>query len=231
MRVTGGRFVGLRLISPKGPPIRTTLDHIRQAIFHILGNRIVGAKVLDLFSGSGALGIEAFSRGAAHVTFVDRSYFAIQAIQENLQLISEAIVREKAQQEVKPLTGQGPFQAQEILTPFYEVMRSDAAAAIRKLKRDPHAVFDVVLLDPPYGRGLARKSLNALAQYAIVCQSGLVVAEHDKRESLPPYVSGSPIHSERDTPKEGAPDSVVCRLKVVRRQRYGDTQLTIYLRQ
>ena len=71
MRVTGGQFLGRHMESPKGPAVRTTMDHVRQAIFNLLGNRVAGAHLLDLFSGSGALGIEALSRGASQVTFVD----------------------------------------------------------------------------------------------------------------------------------------------------------------
>lgn len=202
MRVTSGFLKGLSLKAPKGPPIRTTLDHVRQAIFNLLGERVKGVKVLDLFSGSGALGIEAFSRGASQVTFVDRSYFCSQAIQENIQAVSDTVSD-------ADLPEAGRRVSEGCLT----VLRADAIAAIRKLARAGE-VFHLVLLDPPYGHRLARKSLNALLDYAILGFEGLVVAEHDKRDPLPDVVSG----------KEG-------RLALQRRQRYGDTALSIYEKQ
>ena len=191
MRVTGGELVGRRLQMPKGPSIRPTLEHVRQALFNLVGSRIRGAKVLDLFSGSGALGIEALSRGAAEVTFVDRSFFCIQAIEANLTSLSLDSLRP---------------------TPF-TLLRTDAITAIRRLSRE-EVPFDLVLLDPPYGKHLARKSLNALGRYAIVSKSGLVVAEHDKRDPLPPSIQGKEVS-----------------LFLQRTERYGDTVLTIYQRQ
>ena len=188
MRVTGGQLVGRQLQMPKGPEIRPTLDHVRQAFFNLIGNRVEGAQVLDLFSGTGALGIEALSRGAAHVTFADRSFFCIQAIQSNLS---------------------GLAIPQENVT----IIRAEILTAIRRLRREG-AALDLVLLDPPYGQHLARKSLNALAQYAIVSRTGWVVAEHDKRDPLPEQV-----------------EVKGCRLVLFRRERYGDTALTIYERQ
>lgn len=185
MRITAGEFAGRVIQAPKGPLIRPTLDHVRQALFNLLGTHVQGARVLDLFSGSGALGIEALSRGAAEVTFVDRSFFCIQAIEANLQTLSVAPSR-------------------------FNLIRAQALTAIRRLARE-EATFDLALLDPPYGHGLVRKSLNALLQYAILSAAGLVVAEHDKRDSLPPQLEG----------KNG-------RLILKRRQRYGDTVLTFY---
>ena len=176
---------------PKGPPIRPTLDHVRQAIFNVIGPRIIGNRVLDLFSGSGALGMEALSRGAGHVTFVDRSTFCVQAIEANLEAL---------------------FPSSPNPPPF-TVLRAEALTAIRRLGRS-ETPFDLVLLDPPYGRHLARKSLNDLTQYAIVAMAGLVVTESDKRDPLPPQMEG----------KEG-------RLVLQRRCRYGDTAVTIYQRQ
>ena len=190
MRVTGGEFAGRLIQAPKGPAIRPTLDHVRQALFNLVGARITGAKVLDLFAGSGALGIEALSRGAAHATFVDRSFFCAQAIEANLQSLGC---------QVDP-------------TPF-TLIRAEVLTAIRRFKRETQ-LFDLILLDPPYGKHLARKSLNALGDYAIVGQLGLVVAETDKRDSLPEQIRG----------KEA-------KLFLQRSVRYGDTALSFYSRQ
>ena len=157
----------------------------------MLGERVRGARVLDLFSGTGALGIEALSRGAAQVTFVDRSYFCVRAVEQNLETVS--------------LTTLEP--------PPFEIHRAEILTGIRKLARQ-EAVFDLVLMDPPYGHHLVRKSLNALIQYAMVAPLGLVVVEQDKRDSLPPQVEGKGFW-----------------LTLARRQRYGDTVVALYERQ
>lgn len=177
---------------PKGPSIRPTLDQVRQALFNLLGERVREARVLDLFSGTGALGMEALSRGAAEVTFVDRSSFCTAAIGGNLAGLSSGL--------------EGDARRVRIL-------RAGAVQAVKRMAREGR-LFDLVFLDPPYGRGEVRISLNALARYAIVRLSGLVVAEQDKRDPLPALVEGPS-----------------CRLVLGRHSRYGDTVLAFYERQ
>ncbi len=213
MRITGGRFSGRRLEHPKGPPIRTTQDRIRQNLFNLLADRVEGARVLDLFAGSGALGIEAFSRGAKEVTCVDRSGFAIRAIQENLKTleIGTGYQNRKSVPGTKirdryPVPGSHPNPV--------TVIRSDAIQLLRRLHQRKAPPFDLVLLDPPYGRVWARKTLNALGRYAILSASGVVVVEHAKQDPLPSQI-----------------DEEASRLVSQRQERYGDTALTIYQRQ
>lgn len=195
MRITAGKHVGRTVAPPKGPRIRPTQDHVRQALFNILGARIQGARVLDLFAGSGALGIEALSRGAAHATFVDRSGFCVAAIEANLKNLISVPGTERA------------------IGTWYRVstlVKADVLSAIRKLAVRGQS-FNLVLLDPPYSKDLARKTLIALCQGAIVSQSGWVVVESAKRDPLPPAFkeSGS-------------------RLVMQRVEKYGDTALTFY---
>ncbi len=191
MRITGGQWAGLPLQRPKGPAVRSTLDHVRQALFNILAEKVREAKVLDLFSGSGALGIEALSRGAAHVTFVDRSPFCIQAIRANLEALSLAALH----------------------PPPFTLHRMEALTAIRRLGKEGK-LFDLILLDPPYGRGWVRISLLALIRCAIVTPTGIVVVEQEKRDPLFPRIEA----------QEG-------RLTLQRHQRYGDSVLAFYLGQ
>lgn len=186
MRVTGGTLAGRILETPKGPRVRPTQDRVRAALFNILGDRVENARVLDLFAGSGAMGIEALSRGASHVTFVDRSPFSVRTSQENLRLFAAGSGRD------------------------FRVIRSDAVSAIRKLAGES-ALFDLVILDPPYGQELAKISLIALGRYAIVSPSGWVIAEHDKRDSLPAGIGGKQR-----------------RFVSQRIERYGDTALTFF---
>ena len=94
MRVVAGTFRGRRLVAPPGDATRPTSDRVREALFSVLGPQVHGARVLDLFAGSGALGIEALSRGAAAAVFVDRAPAAIKAIRANLSALGiEADVR------------------------------------------------------------------------------------------------------------------------------------------
>src|SRR5919112_6803420 len=94
MRVIAGTYGGRRLQAPPGTDTRPTADRVREALFSILGERVDGARVLDLFAGSGALGIEALSRGAAEATFVDSAAPAIRAIRANLEALgAQAEVR------------------------------------------------------------------------------------------------------------------------------------------
>ena len=187
MRITGGRYASRPLTLPKGPRIRPTQDQVRQALFNILGDRLEGARLLDLFAGSGALGIEGLSRGASHATFVDRSGFCIRAIETSL----------------KNLFGQAAWEVSTLV-------KADALSAIQKLA-EKNKKFDLVLLDPPYGPDSARKALSALCRYAIVSETGWVVAEQDKRTVFPPDL-------------EGPADRIVLQ----RLETYGDTALAFY---
>ena len=194
MRIIGGKFSGRIIEAPKGPRLRPTQDQVRAALFNILGERVAGARVLDLFAGSGAMGIEALSRGAAHVTFVDRSPFCARTIEANL----------------KNLMGSDPRNGARINPGTVRVLRSDVLSVIPKLTAQSRQ-FDLVILDPPYGGDWARKALLALGRCAIVSPTGWVIAEHDKRDSLPAEIDGE-----------------IRRFVSQRLERYGDTALTFF---
>mgnify|MGYP001385341186 CR=1 FL=1 len=163
MRITSGKFKSRMIKAPGG--IRPTLDNVRKAIFDILGGSVTGAKVLDLFSGSGALGLEALSRGAKSCIFVDNSRVSVKAIKDNL----EALALES--------------------TAVAEVVYADSLATIEKLSRD-HAKFGLIFLDPPYYEELAKKSLSLLAAYDILAETGVAVIEHSKHDGPLPPLSG-----------------------------------------
>jgi 16S rRNA (guanine966-N2)-methyltransferase len=150
MRVTGGEARGVRLRALRGQEVRPTSDVARKAIFDVLGSTVRGARVLDLFAGSGALGIEALSRGAAEAVFVDVSRDACAAVLANL--------------EAARLRGRGV------------VRRADA---VRWLSRQAAEPFDLVFLDPPYARGLGfvARVLGKLASGGWVRAGGTVVVE------------------------------------------------------
>jgi len=122
MRVIAGRFKGRRLKAPTWEGVRPTSDKLRETLFNILAPRVEGARVLDGYAGTGAIGIEALSRGAAHVSFVERDGRAVSLIQSNLAACG---------------VEQG-----------YTIHRGDVASVLRQLPKN--ATFDLVLLDPPY---------------------------------------------------------------------------------
>jgi len=155
MRVVAGRYGGRRLVAPPGSATRPTSDRVREALFSVLGAAVEGARVLDLYAGSGALGIEALSRGAASAVFVDRSARAIAAIRTNLEALD--------------------IEA--------EVRRMEARAALRTAPARADA-YDLVFLDPPYRRAgeLGRELSEALP--AVLAPGARVVSESDRREPL-----------------------------------------------
>jgi len=141
MRIVAGTFRGRPLVAPKGQSTRPTADRTRQAIFNMLEHAhwspgLAGLRVIDLYAGSGALGIEAISRGAAFCLFLDRADAARAAIRANAESLA--------------------------LGPQARTDRRDAAAPGRRAPGDG-AQFDLAFLDPPYGAGLAETSLAALA--------------------------------------------------------------------
>ena len=154
MRVIGGQLGGRRLVAPRGRDTRPTSDRVREALFSILGS-VDGERVLDLFAGSGALAIEALSRGAAAATLVDTSPTAVAAIRRNLSSLG--------------LTA--------------EVRRQPATAYLERA-RTTERQYDLVFLDPPYRQAsvLGRELSAALAP--VLSQAARVVVESDRRAAL-----------------------------------------------
>lgn len=161
MRIISGSARGRKIGTPRGTRVRPTSDRVKEAIFNVLNSlkgSIEGAQVLDLFAGTGNLGIEALSRGAAHVVFVDSHKESAAQVKKNLEETS--------------------FSAGA------EVILLDSVKAIAFLARK-NRHFDLVFLDPPYSMSLAEKALRALADEDILDDSSLIVAETDSREQLP----------------------------------------------
>lgn len=167
MRVIAGRLGGRRLKAPRGRDTRPTTDRVREALFSMLAD-MQGARVLDLFAGTGALGIEALSRGAAHVVFVERSSAALVALRANLADL-----------------GIGAEQT--------EVRAGEALAALRTA-RERDETYDLVFVDPPYER--ARELGEALAGIlpGLLAPGARVVVEADRRN---PAELGLPVAAHR----------------------------------
>src|SRR5579863_972004 len=154
MRLSGGDRARQGVSAPKGRKTRPTAAKVREAMFGALGRRVEGARVLDLFAGSGALGFEAMSRGAASVVFVDNDGAAAFVIRRNaLRLIDDE--------------------------DRWRIMPMHAMRALRTLR----GTFDVVLIDPPYDRG-ASEELAQLMQRGLLAPDGIVVVEHRSKQTL-----------------------------------------------
>lgn len=160
MRITGGSRKGFRLISPKSKNIRPSSDYIRQAIFNLIGHNLSQKRVLDLFSGTGILGIEALSRGAEYVCFVDNSSESLRIIMDNLQKTG---FKKKASLVKRDLTKRKSF----------------------RLK----GKFDIVFIDPPYEKMLLKKTLEIMPVHLILNEKALVIARTSKREELPHFIN------------------------------------------
>ena len=170
MRITGGEYKGTPIKAPLGGRTRPTSDKVREAMFSVLGD-ISGARVLDLFAGSGALAIEALSRGAAHAVLIEKESAAVAAIRLNL---------EKAGLLAKS-----------------RIVRADFRSALKKLGRDGET-FDLILIDPPYEGDLLDKAAVSLAGHAIASDNCAIVVEHFKKTDPPKSVCGIPLQKRRD---------------------------------
>jgi 16S rRNA (guanine966-N2)-methyltransferase len=155
VRVIAGTHKGRRLTAPPGSRTRPTSDRVREALFSILGARVAGARVLDLFAGSGALGIEALSRGAESAVFVDDAPAAIRAVRANLETLS--------------LTA--------------GVRRADALRFLGAASGDG-AQYDLVFLDPPYRLADRLGGPLSEALPAVLAPGAAAVAESDRRAPL-----------------------------------------------
>ncbi len=158
MRIVAGQWRGRPLVAPPGEATRPTSDRAREALFSMLASRLgsfEGLRVADLFAGTGALGLEALSRGAAHATFVENERTAVAAIRTNIDRMG---------------------------ADFVTTMLAQPVAAVGRAA----APFDLLLLDPPYGEGLALPALARLQAQGWIAPAAWVAVETGKGEALDP---------------------------------------------
>ena len=181
MRIVGGKYKGKKIDFPKIQNVRPTQDKVKEAIFNILTDKdIIGAKVLDLFAGSGSLGLEAVSRGAQKAFFVDKDPKSIASIKKNIKSL-----------ECQDNT---------------EVFRTDYSIAIKKAQQNG-LLFNIIFLDPPYYKDLAKKALLNIVQYDILSSYNITIIEHSKRDTIPESINN---------------------IKLVVQKKYGDTFVSFY---
>jgi 16S rRNA (guanine966-N2)-methyltransferase len=160
LRIISGKYRGRKLKSPPSLRTRPTSDRLRETLFNILAPRIEGARFLDLCAGSGAVGIEALSRGAAHVTFVDRSRKMYALIETNVKILN--------------------VNDDEV-----EVVSREALEFLRRQAKKEGESFDVIFFDPPYTTDYA-EVLDYVGEQAgaLLSEDGVMIVEHDKKKEL-----------------------------------------------
>jgi len=159
MRVIAGIYKGRRLKTLEGLSVRPTSDRLRETIFNILTPRIEAARFADICAGSGAIGIEALSRGARHVTFVESSLKAARIISENLRNCG--------------------------IRADYRVINREAIRALKSLASE-NAQFDIIYFDPPYNSDLYTPVMWVIAKHDLLAENGVVIVEHRRQTPLLP---------------------------------------------
>jgi 16S rRNA (guanine966-N2)-methyltransferase len=167
VRIIGGRHRGRRLHFSPGRGLRPTPDRVRETLFNWLQGEIRGARCLDLFAGSGALGLEALSRGAGRLCAVEQSRPVAQRLRDNIALLAEAAVA--------------------------EVRQTDA---LRLLRTAPDTPFDIVFVDPPFADGLLPTVCRLLEENAWLAPTAWVYLEQDASQAWPPMPDSWKLHRE-----------------------------------
>ncbi|HXF03944.1 MAG TPA: 16S rRNA (guanine(966)-N(2))-methyltransferase RsmD [Blastocatellia bacterium] len=159
MRVIAGRYKGRRLKSPPGLDVRPTPDRLKESLFNILQDRLPGSRFLDLCAGTGSAGIEALSRGATFVLFVERSRAAVAVLRENLRALN--------------------------IIEGYDVYCGDALVALEQLIERGDR-FDIVFFDPPYASNLYEPVMSCLGGGEVLAPGGILIVMHHRKMSLEP---------------------------------------------
>jgi 16S rRNA (guanine966-N2)-methyltransferase len=159
MRVIAGIYKGRRLKTLEGMSLRPTSDRLRETLFNILAPRIEEARFADVCAGSGAIGVEALSRGARHVTFIEKSLKAARVISENLRNCG--------------------------IRRGYRVINRDAVRALKNLASE-QAQFDIIYFDPPYDSEIYTPVMWLIATHDLLAEDGVVIVEHRRQRPLLP---------------------------------------------
>ncbi|WP_255366242.1 16S rRNA (guanine(966)-N(2))-methyltransferase RsmD [Exiguobacterium sp. KRL4] len=157
MRVISGERKGMRIKAVPGDQTRPTTDKVKESLFNVIGPYFNGGKALDLFAGSGGLGIEALSRGCDEAVFVDQSFKAVQTIKENLETTR--------------------------LTDRSRVLRKDVTVALAELATEEP--FKLIFLDPPYAKEQLADQVAYIEQHDMLTDNGVIICEHGSETELP----------------------------------------------
>ncbi len=158
MRVISGKARGLKLNTPKNDDVRPTTDRVKESLFNMINSYIMDSEILDLFAGTGSLGIECLSRGANQCIFVDNSKESINIVKSNIK---------KARVENESI-----------------VLNLDFKSAINSLS-SKNKQFDVIFMDPPYYKNMFSDALSAVDNNNLLKEDGIIVVEHDTVDKFP----------------------------------------------
>lgn len=186
MRIIGGKHRGTKLYTLDGLDTRPTLDRVKEPLFSILQFEIPGSTILDLFAGSGALGLEAMSRGAKEVILCDNSPKAIHIIEKNVEKLS-----------IKLNT---------------KIINKDYLAVLEMLKKQK-IKLDIVFLDPPYKTDFAEKASEKIAQYELLTKCGIIVIETDRKKEVASHINQFNLFEIYDERKYGRAELLFLRQK------------------
>lgn len=179
MRIISGTSKGRKLTPPpvKDTSIRPTSDRAREALFNILGPKVSQAKVLDLFAGTGALGLEAYSRGASLIVFIDNSPLSLKLIRKNISLC---------------------LQASDDNTEL-QIISHDLAkdVPLRKIKQITSAGFDIIFVDPPYSKDFSLSVLHNPNNSSLLAPNGILIVEERFNTVLPQKISSFSLFDKR----------------------------------
>ena len=154
MRIISGEHKGRRLACGKKGKVRPTSDRVKESIFNILREEVRGKRILDLFAGAGSLGIEALSRGAEWVTFVDASSASTNILKKNLENLS---LKSKS-----------------------TILQMDGLKALNKLNQN----FQMIFADPPYLKGFVQRIIDSIVRSMVLEKNGILILEHHKKEAF-----------------------------------------------
>lgn len=158
LRITGGYYKNSKIISPKGRLIRPTSDRVREALFNILAKRIEGSFFLDLFAGTGAVGVEALSRGAEKSIFIENNNHCVKIINENLKRLN--------------------------LQEVSNILRGDVISLLNSKGLNINEKMDLIYCDPPYRSTFTEDIMNAIHNKKLLKREGLLIFEHSSKDEI-----------------------------------------------
>ncbi|WP_156286143.1 16S rRNA (guanine(966)-N(2))-methyltransferase RsmD [Oceanivirga salmonicida] len=175
MRITSGKLKNRVVLSREGFDTRPTLERIKESIFSIIYDKVIDAKFLDLYSGTGNMSFEALSRGAKRAIMIEKDYEALNVIIDN-------VTRFKLEKDCR-------------------AYKNDSLRAIEILKRK-NEKFDIIFMDPPYKENLTTKTLEKLSEFDILEQDGIIICEHANYEKLDDKIMNLVKYDEREYNKK-----------------------------
>ncbi|MFH1665360.1 MAG: 16S rRNA (guanine(966)-N(2))-methyltransferase RsmD, partial [Candidatus Omnitrophota bacterium] len=170
MRIIGGQFRGRKLKQPEPGTVRPTMDRIREAVFNIIAAKVPDSRVLDIFAGSGAYGLEALSRGAKEAVFIEKDARCVGIINENIRSLG--------------------------IEGYVRVMEGDAFETLKLLNAGKER-YNIIFSDPPYNKELSKKILIIVNQYDILKHFGFIIVEHHRDEDIPETEGGLSLYCQK----------------------------------